>query len=226
MKQYTTDCAMSDTRHGIWGVKMGRVAVAGIGLAVLMASAAPLRAQTVPVFGVTACGTPPTTIANGKPAYLTVLTTGVLCSGGAGSGTSTVQGSGPTADTTALSTLPTSTSAAAGGLAPVVGGTTTAGVVVKASAGNLYDGYAVCTAACWLMIFNSTTVPADGATTSGIATGNLQDCIPVSAGLSGSLSAQGLPPEIYTVGISAVVSSTACAIKTASATGIIHIRAK
>lgn len=46
------------------------------------------------VYGVTSCGTTPTTIVNGKPAYLTVDTTGKLCDtgSGGGGGTTTVQG--------------------------------------------------------------------------------------------------------------------------------------
>ncbi len=45
----------------------------------------PSNAQVF-VYGVTSCGTTPTTIVNGKPAYLTVDTTGKLCDTGSGGG--------------------------------------------------------------------------------------------------------------------------------------------
>jgi hypothetical protein len=108
-----------------------------------------------------------------------------------------------------------------GTITPVIAGSAANGVVVKPSAGNLYSAYATCTAACWLMAFNSTTIPADGATTAGTASGNLQDCVPIAAGGSGTIGSAGGPPETFTVGISLAISSTACATKTAAATGFV-----
>jgi len=92
--------------------------------------------------------------------------------------------------------------------------------VLKASAGNLYGVYAECTSACWLMVFNATAKPANGATTAGNASGNLVECIDVAANSSRSLT-YPVFPRAFTVGIVAVVSSTACATLTASAVGFI-----
>ena len=113
------------------------------------------------------------------------------------------------------------TSLSAGGITPVVCGSAASSCVLKASAGNLYSAYAECTAACWLMIFNSTTAPSNGSTTAGIASGNLVECIDVSAGSSRSLSFAGMPPEPYSVGITAAISSTACASLTLSTVGFV-----
>lgn len=83
MQHDTTVCAKSVNRRRIWGTGMTKYWMLA---AFALAMASPAKAQTVPVFGVTTCGTPPTTITNGKPAYLTVLAgSGVLCNGG-GSG--------------------------------------------------------------------------------------------------------------------------------------------
>ena len=103
-----------------------------------------------------------------------------------------------------------------------VAGSAASSLVIKASAGNLYSAYAVCTAACWLMVFNATSAPADGATTAGTASGNLQDCVPIAAGGTGGVSYGSGPAEAFSAGITAVISSTACATKTAATTGFIH----
>lgn len=117
---------------------------------------------------------------------------------------------GPTAETVA-------------GITPGIAGSAASGVVLKASAGNLYGVYATAGAtALWLMVFNSVTVPSNGATTAGIASGNMQDCVPVPTNGSSSITYSGIPPEIFTVGISAAVSSTACGTLTLSTTGFIH----
>lgn len=134
--------------------------------------------------------------------------------------------SGTGAATGAALNVPAPTASATNAIAPVVAGSASSSAVLKASAGNLYSAYATCTAACWLMAFNATSAPADGATTAGIASGNLQDCIPIASGGVGSLGANGSPPEPFTVGITLVISSTACATKTASTVGFIHGSAK
>jgi hypothetical protein len=108
------------------------------------------------------------------------------------------------------------TALAAGGITPVVCGSAVSSCVFKASAGNLYSAYAECTAACWLMVFNSTSAPSNGATTAGVASGNLVECIDISAGSSKSIAFAGMPPEVYSVGITAAISSTACATLTLS----------
>jgi hypothetical protein len=103
-----------------------------------------------------------------------------------------------------------------------VAGSASSSLVLKAAAGHLISAYANCTAACWLMIFNSATAPGDGATTAGTASGGLQDCIPIAAGGIGSINYTPQPFEFFSVGITAVISSTACATKTASTVGFIH----
>lgn len=55
------------------------------------------NAQAI-VYGVTGCGTPPTTIVNGKPAYLTIDLTGTLCTSAVLSGTITATVAGTTSN--------------------------------------------------------------------------------------------------------------------------------
>jgi hypothetical protein len=111
---------------------------------------------------------------------------------------------------------------AAVGITPCNVGPAASGVVCKVSGGNFYGAYVTPTAAGFLMVFNSATVPANGATTSGNAPGNLQDCIPASAGVATGINYGSGPPEVFSTGISLAFSSTACGTLTASATASIH----
>jgi hypothetical protein len=122
-----------------------------------------------------------------------------------------------------ITVIPIPSSSASIGIVPFVAGSSAQSIVAKAGPGNLYTAYAVCTTACWLMTFNSLTVPANGATTAGTASGNMQNCIPILAGGAGgtNLGAIG-PPEQFTVGISVAVSSTACGTLTLASTAFIH----
>lgn len=99
-------------------------------------------------------------------------------------------------------------------------GSAVSSCVLKASAGNLYGAYAECTSACWLMVFNSTSAPSNGATTTGNASGNLVECIDVSAGSSKSLT-YPIFPRAFSVGITVAISSTACATLTLSTVGFV-----
>jgi hypothetical protein len=108
-----------------------------------------------------------------------------------------------------------------GGIAPVVDGSAASSQVLKASPGNLYSMYATVTAASWLMVFNSTTAPSNGSTTAGVASGNLQDCFSIPSG-SASINYAPGPPEVFSTGITAVISSTACGTLTLATTGYIH----
>lgn len=107
---------------------------------------------------------------------------------------------------------------AAAAATPVVSAALEGSHVLKASSGCLLSGYATIdsTTAGWLMIFNSTTVPADGAVTP-------QDCIYISAA-PGSLGLNWapLPPEWFSTGISIAFSSTGCFTKTVSAHAYFH----
>lgn len=108
------------------------------------------------------------------------------------------------------------TSAAAAGITPVLSGSAVSGLILKASAGNLYSVYATnaTTTPGYLMTFNSTTVPADGPVTP-------VDCVPIPASSStlagnASLSNGSAPPDAFSAGISVAVSSTGCFTKTTS----------
>lgn len=114
--------------------------------------------------------------------------------------------------------LPTASGNATTG---VTCGSAVSSCVLKASAGNLMSVYANCTAACWLMVFNSTTAPSNGATTAGQASGDLVHCIDISAGSSKSLSFATFPGT-FSVGMTAAISSTACATLTLSTVGFVH----
>jgi hypothetical protein len=123
--------------------------------------------------------------------------------------------------TNAVSNLPVAASGAA--LTDVVCGSAVSSCVLKASAGNLYGVYAECTSACWLMVFNATSLPANGATTAGKASGNLVDCISMTGTAGGSKSiAYTTFPVAMSVGITVAISSTACASLTASTVGFVH----
>jgi hypothetical protein len=120
----------------------------------------------------------------------------------------------------AVTISPTSSSSAA--ITPCIGGS--GSVACKASAGNLYGAYATSTSssALWLFIFNATAVPSNGSTTSGTASGDLQDCLPLTANSFVSIGYGPGPMEGFSAGISIVLSSTACGTLTASTAGYIH----
>jgi hypothetical protein len=111
------------------------------------------------------------------------------------------------------------TTGAAAGITAVLSTAAEANHVLKAGAGNLYNAYATSTVAGYLLIFNATSAPADGAVTP-------QNCIPGALTQSGiyaaSINYNPGPMEIFTTGITASWSSTGCFTKTASATAFIH----
>lgn len=88
--------------------------------------------------------------------------------------------------------------------------------VLKASPGCLLSAYVTIGAtAGYLMIFNSTTVPADGAVTP-------IECIPVAASSYVFLNFAPQPPEWYSTGISAAYSTTGCFTKTVGSGAFFH----
>ena len=108
-------------------------------------------------------------------------------------------------------------------------GTTVPGIaaasslVLTASPGNLLGAYVTSgSTQGWLMVFNKTTAPTNGAATAGTATGDYEECIYVPANSTQSISFQGLPVERYSVGITMVYSSTSCASITLSNTAVLH----
>lgn len=128
----------------------------------------------------------------------------------------------PTSNGATVGALPSSSPAASAGIVPIVGGSAASSLVLKASAGNLYSVYAECSAACWLMVFNAVAAPSNGGTTAGVASGNLQECVAIPIGSNGAISYLPGPPSVFSVGITAVISSTTCATLTLATTGFIH----
>ena len=102
------------------------------------------------------------------------------------------------------------TSASASAITPVVSASAESNHVLKGSAGNLYGVAVTPTVAGYLMVFNATSAPADGAVTP-------TECVAVPANATVSLTFSVIP-EAYSTGITAVFSSTGCFTKTASAT--------
>jgi hypothetical protein len=115
--------------------------------------------------------------------------------------------------------IPTGTSGNA--LTAVTCGSAVSSCVIKNAAGNFYGVYAECTSACWLMVFNSASAPSNGATTAGTASGNLVECVDIAANSSRSITYPVLSVN-YSVGVTAVISSTACATLTLSTVGFIR----
>lgn len=101
-------------------------------------------------------------------------------------------------------------------------GSAVSSCVLKNTPGNLFTVYAECTAACWLMVFNSVAAPSNGSTTAGPGntSGNMVECFDIAAGGSKSLSYMPYA-SAYSVGITAAISSTACATLTLSTVGFI-----
>lgn len=90
--------------------------------------------------------------------------------------------------------------------------------ILKASAGNLYSLYVTTTSVSgYLMTFNATSAPADGAVTP-------VECIPVASGSAVSISFAGAPPDHYSTGIVAVFSTTGPFTKTGSVTAFFKWR--
>jgi hypothetical protein len=135
---------------------------------------------------------------------------------------STILSCQPVSATNPFPVAPGLSSSSTFGITPVVGGSAASSLVLKATPGNLYSVYAECTSACWLMVFNAVTAPSNGATTAGVASGNLVECVDIPANGSRSLSYLPGPPAVFSVGITAAISSTACATLTLSTVGFIH----
>ncbi len=154
---------------------------------------------------VAACGTPNKAYPAGSVQPLTENTDGLLCNGA----------------------VVVPSSGAAASVAPLIAGSASSSIVVCSAACNLYDAYVTAGATPgWLLVFNAVAAPSNGATTAGVASGNLQDCIAVPANTTQSLFTGGAPPERFTTGATLTFSSTACATLTLSATAFLHGRGK
>ena len=88
--------------------------------------------------------------------------------------------------------------------------------VLKASPGCLISIYVYNSGvAAFLMVFNSKTVPVDGAVTP-------IECIPVGAAGFQSINFAPQPPEYYSTGLSAAISTTGCFTKTVGSGAFFH----
>lgn len=125
----------------------------------------------------------------------------------------TVQGA-DSAGTGVLATGEVPTSVAAMAITPAATTAAASNLVVKASAGNLYQ-WAVTSGASagYVMIFNATSAPADGAVTPAA-------CRVLAA--NSTLSSTYTRPARFSTGITIVFSTTGCFNKTASATAYIE----
>ena len=102
---------------------------------------------------------------------------------------------------------------AAAGIVPVATTAVASSLVLKASAGNLYGVNCVAGASAgYLMLFNSTTAPADGAVTP-------LKVMPIAANAGMAMSFE--IPVRFSTGCTAVFSTTGPFTKTASATAFI-----
>lgn len=114
--------------------------------------------------------------------------------------------------TTAVAVAPTNSTNAA--ITPVVSASVGSNLVLKAGTGNLYRVTLVAGASAgFLMVFNATAAPADGAVTPQI-------CRPVAA--NGVVDVLYDIPNRFSTGITAVFSTTGCFTKTASATAYVE----
>lgn len=114
-------------------------------------------------------------------------------------------------------TIPTTSSNVSFGQASIQTATVAGSLVLKASAGNLYEVDATAAGAGFLMVFNAITAPADGTVTP-------VECMPLAAGGEARIT----PPigEAFSTGMTAVFSTTGCFTKTISATAFIHAQVK
>jgi hypothetical protein len=105
------------------------------------------------------------------------------------------------------------------GISPVVSANAEASHVIRSAPGSLYSLYVTTgPAAGYLMTFDATSVPPDGPVSP-------VECVAAPADGTVSISFNG-PPDIYSLGIVAVFSSTGCFTKTASPTAFFKARAQ
>lgn len=114
--------------------------------------------------------------------------------------------------TGAASTIISPSGISVDGITPIVSGAVESNHVLKASAGNFY-GACITTGATagFMMVFNATSAPADGAVTP-------TEWLQIAANATACLSYGSGPPNAYATGITLVFSSTGPFTKTASAT--------
>lgn len=100
---------------------------------------------------------------------------------------------------------------------PIVSAAAEGSHIFKASPGCLLSLYVYNSgAAAFLMVFNSKTVPADGAGQTPI------ECVPVASASYNFINFAPLPPEWFSAGISAAISTTGCFTKTVGSGAFFH----
>lgn len=152
---------------------------------------APAHAQTSQAVTVTTCGAQ--SLSAGNPAPMTMDLTGKLCDTGSGGGGASVTP-----------------------LTPYISAALEACHVMKASAATgISFGVTTGATAGYLMVFNSTTAPADGAVTPAV----LSIQVPANATVSRSYT---INPLLLTTGFTVCFSSTGPFTKTASATAMLE----
>lgn len=147
----------------------------------------------------------------------TVTSSGALKvdASGAGAGAVTISQTTP-GTTNGVNINPSNASGIA--ITPVVSAAAESNHVLCSAACNLWSVYVTSGASAgYLMVFNATSAPGDGAVTP-------IDCIQVPANASAALTANAGPPDRYSTGATAVFSTTGCFTKTASATAFFKAR--
>lgn len=113
-------------------------------------------------------------------------------------------------------TVPSTTNNSRLAFVPVYSAAAESSHVLKNSAGMLYGLYITApSAAAYIMVFNSATVPSDGSVLP-------IDCVYAPSGLTTFISFLSGPPEYFSTGISVAISSTGCFSKTTSPTTFFH----
>lgn len=99
---------------------------------------------------------------------------------------------------------------------PINSGAAEGSHVLKAAPGCLLSVYVYNSgAAAFLMLFNSTTVPADGAVTP-------VECVPVGSASYQFINFAPQPSEWFSVGVAAAISTTGCFTKTVGSGAFFH----
>lgn len=179
--------------------------------------------QAVPVQGVTGGVPQNVTVVSALPAGTnaigSITNTGFAVTSALPAGSNAIGTVALTAGTAQIGTVTIRPDGSANsGAVPVATTAAAGGLVVKAAAGNLYGLNVVSGASAgYVMVFPTTTVPADGAVTPA-------KCLPMAANTGIALTFN--PPLYFTPGISVAFSTTGCFSKTASATAFISGDAK
>jgi hypothetical protein len=130
-------------------------------------------------------------------------------------GQTTMSASVPVAIASNQSNLPVAlspTSSSSFGIAPTVSSASETNHVFKTSAGNLYDVWCFASAQVFLLGFDATSVPADGAVTP-------KWIVQVPANQSAGIAFSGLPPAAFSNGCCFCVSTTGPFTKTTPGSG-------